>query len=125
MATADGTIAFLADILSPLGHITARRMFGGAGVYCDGVIFGLIVDDVLYLKADAASAKAFADEGMAPFTYETSSGGRSVMSYWRAPERLFDEADEFVSWARTALAVSQAAKDKPKPAKKRKTARDP
>jgi DNA transformation protein and related proteins len=125
MSTIDGTVSFLADTLAPLGHITARRMFGGAGVYCDGVIFGLIVEDVLYLKADAASARDFEAEGMGPFTYETSSGGRSVMSYWRAPERLFDDADEFVAWARTALAVSHAAKDQPKRSKKRKTARDP
>ena len=123
MATADGTIAFLADILAPLGHITARRMFGGAGVYCDGVIFALLLRDALYLKADDASIAAFEAEGMGPFTYETSSGERRLTSYWRAPERLFDEPDEFVVWARTALAVSHAAKSKPKSAKKRKTRR--
>jgi DNA transformation protein and related proteins len=123
MATDDGTLDFLKDILAPLGHITARRMFSGAGIYSDGVIFALHLRDVLYLKADGASIPAFQAEGMGPFTYETSNGERRLTSYWRVPERLFDDADEFVAWARVALGVAHAARDKPKPAKKRKTRR--
>jgi DNA transformation protein and related proteins len=122
MAIDDGTLDFLKDILAPLGDVTARRMFSGAGIYSDGVIFALYLRDVLYLKADEASIPAFEAEGMGPFTYETSNGERRLTSYWRAPERLFDDADEFVAWARTALAVSHAAKDQPKRAKKRKPA---
>lgn len=118
MAGTDPIIAFLFDILAPLGRITGRRMFGGAGVYCDGVIFGLMIDDVLYLKADLASAKAFEAEAMSPFSYATKAGRRSVMSYWRAPERLFDEPEEFVEWVRVALAVSKA-----RPATRRKPPR--
>jgi DNA transformation protein and related proteins len=117
VATSDGTIAFLLEMLAPLGHVTSRRMFGGAGLYCDGVIFGLVVADVLYFKADAATARSYAAENMAPFSYETKTGSRGVMSYWRVPERLFDDADELVAWARVALAVSHAAK--PKPVKKK------
>lgn len=120
MAIADGTIEFLSDILAPLGHVTARSMFGGAGIYCDGVIFGLHIEDVLYLKADAASIPAFEAEGCGPFTYDTKHGARTITSYWRAPERLYDEADEFVEWARRALAVSLAApttKKKPRRAR--------
>ena len=82
MATADGTIAFLTDILSPMGHISARRMFSGAGIYCDGVIFALLLRDVLYLKADDASIPTFQAEGVGPFTYETSNGERRLTSYW-------------------------------------------
>jgi DNA transformation protein and related proteins len=120
MSANDATVAYLADVLAPLGRITAKRMFGGAGIYCDGVIFALMIEDVVYLKADGDSAKAYAAEGMAPFSYETKDGRRSVMSYWRAPERLFDDSDAFVDWARTALLVSQARPPKAtKPRKRR------
>lgn len=118
MAIANGTIEFLSDILAPLGHVTARRMFGGAGIYCDGVIFGLHIEDVLYLKADAALFAVFEAEGCGPFTYDTKHGARTITSYWRAPERLYDEADEFVAWARRSLAVSLAAPAKKKAKRK-------
>jgi len=118
VAITEGTIEFLSDILAPLGQITARRMFGGAGIYCDGIIFGLLIEDILYLKADAGSIPAFEAEGMAPFTYDTRHGAKAVMSYWRAPERLYDEPDEFVEWARRAIAVSMAAPVKKEPKSK-------
>ena len=109
MAVSDGIIDHLSEILAPLGRITARRMFSGAGIYCDGVIFALHLRDALYLKADAGTIPAFEAEGLGPFTYDTKRGARQVTSYWRAPERLYDEPDEFVEWARRALAVSLAA----------------
>jgi DNA transformation protein and related proteins len=115
MSANDGTFAFIRDALAPMGRITVRRMFGGAGIYCDGVIFGLFLRDALYLKADAASIPDFEAEGMPAFSYETKHGDRSLTTYWRAPERLFDEPDEFVAWARRALAVSLA---KPVPERK-------
>lgn len=121
MAISDGTIEFLAEILAPLGHITARRMFGGAGIYCDGVIFGLHIEDLLYLKADAGTIPAFDAEGCGPFSYDTKHGARAVMSYWRAPERLFDEPEEFIEWARRSLAVSRASPAKRKAKRKAAT----
>ena len=110
-----GTAEFIKDALHPLGHITVRRMFGGAGVYCDAIIFALVIEDVVYLKADATSIPAFEAEGMGPFTYDTKLGQRGVMSYWRLPDRLFDEPDELIEWAKRAVAASLAAKSKAKP----------
>ena len=78
-------------------------MFGGAGVYCDGLMFGLIARETLYFKADDSNRPAFEAEGMDAFTYE----GRNKpirMSYWRLPERLLDEPEEMVEWARAAMA---------------------
>lgn len=108
----------LIEHLAPLGRITIRRMFGGAGVYCDGVIVALIADDALYLKVDDANRPDFEAEGMAPFSYDTKTGRTTITSYWRMPERLFDEADELVAWARKALQASLragSAKAQPKP----------
>ena len=94
-------------------------MFGGAGVYVDDVMFALIADDTLYLKADGTTASAFEDEGMKPFTY-TAKGRKPVsMSYWEVPPRLLEEPDELADWARTAHRI---ACEKKKP-KRKKTSR--
>lgn len=96
----------LSDLLAPLGSISVRGMFGGAGVYCDGLMFGLVADDVLYLKSDEKSCRPFEAEGCGPFVYE-GKGRPIAMSYWRTPERLLDEPEEMLGWARIALGVAR------------------
>jgi DNA transformation protein len=104
----------LKDALSGLGPVSVRRMFGGAGVYADGVMFGLVADDTLYLKVDAATAAAYEAEGLDPFVY-TGRGKTIAMSYRRAPERLLDDPEEAAQWAGVALAVAhRAAAAKPR-----------
>jgi len=107
VSVSPGFVAQLEELLEAAGPYQVRRMFGGAGLFHDGLMFALLADDVLYLKADAQSQGAFEAEGLAPFTYETSGGKRSVMSYWRAPERLLDDPEEMVSWARDAQAAAR------------------
>ena len=105
MSVSPKFIAMLEDILAPLGSIGVRRMFSGAGVYCDGVMFGLVADDVLHLKTDTTTRAKFEAEGCGPFAYDVK--GRTVAtSYWRVPERLYDEPDELVGWSRIALGVA-------------------
>jgi DNA transformation protein len=106
MRVSDGFLALLQDQLSDLGTVTARRMFSGAGVYIDGVIFALVIDDVLYLKTDEESRAAFEAEGLEPFSF-VKQGRRISTSYWRAPELLLDDRAELQRWAARAL---QAAK---------------
>lgn len=99
---------FLCDTLRPFGPVSAKRMFSGAGIFCDGLMFALIFDDAVYLKTDAVGEAAFKGEGMGPFVYQAK--GRSVaLGYWRMPERLLDEPDELVVWCRAALAVAHTA----------------
>lgn len=120
MAVSAEFIAFLEECLAPLGPIQSRRMFGGAGLYCDGVMFALIADDAVYLKANDDTSAAFKAEGLKPFTY-AGKAKPVTMSYWRAPERVFDDPDEFVEWARVAIGVAKAharAKPKAKPKSK-------
>ena len=114
-------IAFVADQLAPLGHVTARPMFSGAGIYCDGTIFALVIRDALYLKVDDASRADFQAAGSSPFTYEAKGRTVEIGSYWRAPEHLFDDPDDMLAWARAALAAGRRASVKEKP--KRKTAK--
>lgn len=106
-------IEHLMDVLRPLGGVAARRMFGGAGLFRDGLMFGLISDEVLYLKADNETVADFEAEGLGPFTYGTKNGDRVLTSYWRAPERLLDDDDEMRAWCRRATGVAtRAAKKK-------------
>lgn len=107
--------SLLEELLAPLGPVAIRRMFGGGGIFLDGLMFGLVVEGTLYLKADDGNRPAFEAEGLGPFTYEKKSGKATVMSYWQAPERLLDEGDEMVAWARAAFAAARRAKKAVKP----------
>jgi DNA transformation protein len=98
-------------------------MFSGAGLYCDGLIFALILRDTLYFKVDDGNRQAYAAEGLAPFSYEADGEIRTIGAYWQVPERLFDEPDEMLDWARAALAASRRAAVKKKPKAKGKRAR--
>src|SRR5688572_12687534 len=111
-------IEHLTDVLRPLGGVASRRMFGGAGVFRDGLMFGLISDEVLYLKADAETVADFEAEGLGPFTYGTKNGDRILTSYWRAPERLLDDDDEMRAWCRRAAEVATRASSKKVPIKR-------
>jgi DNA transformation protein len=110
MTVTSGFAELLLETLAPLGRITVRNMFGGGGVYCEGIIFGLVIGgDNLYLKADQSTQAAFVAEGCGPFVHE-AKGRPIAMPYWRMPERLLDEPDEMVAWARQAIAVARRAK---------------
>lgn len=111
----DESLADLArELFAAAGAVSIRRMFGGAGLFSDGVMFGLIADGTIFLKTDQQTESAFRAEGSEPFAYEAR--GRTVaLSYWRMPERLFDEPDEAAGWARAAMRVARAAAQK-KPA---------
>ena len=115
-----GLEELLTDLLEPLGGVTIRRMFGGRGVFKDRLMFALLSSrDVFYFKADAETAPAFEKEGCEQWTPEMG-GRKSAMPYWRAPERLFDEPEDFAAWARTAYAAArriEAAKTRPAKAK--------
>lgn len=113
MAVSPSFKEFVAEQLAPVGPIDIRRMFGGAGIFADGRMFALIVSDTLYFKTDETGAKAFEDEGSVPFSYETTRGTHTLGSYWRVPERLYDEPDEMTDWARRAIRVAMSGAKTP------------
>jgi DNA transformation protein len=107
MVASDDFAEFLRDLLAPVGRITMRRMFGKTGVFCDGFMLGMVRDNTLYFRVDDDNRAAFKEaESFPPLNYE-KKGGTIDLSFWRAPERLFDEPDELVSWARAALAAAR------------------
>ncbi|MET0606585.1 MAG: TfoX/Sxy family protein [Beijerinckiaceae bacterium] len=109
---------FLGEQLAPLGRVTMRRMFGKTGVFCDGVMFGMVSDDTLYFRVDDHNRATFKEaESLPPLSYEKN--GRAIdLSFCRAPERLLDEPDEFVMWARAALAAARRVAAKRAPTRK-------
>jgi DNA transformation protein len=94
---------YIAELFSAYGRVSVRRMFGGAGIFADGLMIALSVDGVIFLKADDRTIPEFEREGLRPFSYETRGGTHTLKSYWRMPERLYDEPDELAGWARRAL----------------------
>ncbi|MGV3633032.1 MAG: TfoX/Sxy family protein [Pseudorhodoplanes sp.] len=98
---------YLRDLFVSFRPVTVRRMFGGAGIFVDGVMFGLVVDDVIYLKAGEDNAPDFDREDLPPFRYQAKNGKRAVMSYRKMPERLYDDPDELAQWASRSLAIAQ------------------
>jgi DNA transformation protein len=106
MAASDGFIEFLRDQLAPLGPIATRRMFGVTGLFCEGVMFGVMAEDALYVRVDDHNRTAFREaEAYPPLSYEKQ--GRTIdLSFWRVPDRLFDEPDELIDWARAGLAAA-------------------
>ncbi|MBN8262547.1 MAG: TfoX/Sxy family protein [Xanthomonadales bacterium] len=108
---------YLHDLFSAFAPVTTRAMFGGHGVYRDGVIIGIVIDEAIYLKVDGETRGAFEAAGSEPFVYE-AKGKRVPMSYWTVPEEALDSPQEFRPWAQRAW---EAALRKPKP-KPRKSA---
>jgi DNA transformation protein and related proteins len=104
---------FIRELFAPFRHVAVKRLFGGAGLFADGLMFGLVFDGVIYLKADATTIPDFEREGGAPFTYQARSRSRSL-NFWRLPERLYDDPGELAVWAGRALAIVEARKSAPR-----------
>lgn len=89
---------FILELLRPWRPVTAKRMFGGYGIYHAGLMFALIADGQLYLKVDDESRADFVAEGLPPFEYE-AKGRRVSLSYHRAPDAMLDEPELAREWA--------------------------
>ena len=113
MAASAELLEFLTEQMSGFAPVSRRPMFGGAGFFRDGRMFALVAADVLYLKADAATAPLFDAEGLAPFSYATKSGQHTITSYRRAPASCLDDPDEMTRWCNIAWSSALRAQ-KPK-----------
>jgi DNA transformation protein len=119
MAVSQSFIEQAEELFHPFGAIRVKRMFGGAGLYCDDLFFAILDDGAIYLKADDETRKTFEARGLSPFTFETKDGSAATMSYYAAPDDIFDDEDERRRWTTLALdAARRAARFKKKPAKK-------
>lgn len=117
MPPRDGFADLVCELLSPLGDVRARRMFGGYGVYCDGVTMALIADEVLYLRTDERTRTAYETLDLPPFQPFPDKPMR--MPYHRPPDSVLDDGDEMLSWARPAYEAALRAQAAKKPKKRR------
>ena len=101
----DEFITEIQDALSDFGAIHTRKMFGGYGVYHQGIMFALVADGELYLKANEATAKQFQSCGLGPFTY-VKNGKAMKMSYYQAPADFFEDKVSARQWALLAFDVA-------------------
>jgi len=115
MAVSPEYRAYIEDLVAPLGHVSTRRMFGGLGTFRDDLMFGLVADDVFYLKADDANRLEFEARGMGPFTYQRA-GKPTSLSYWEVPAEVLEDPGGLALWAAGAW---EAARRNAKPKKKR------
>lgn len=114
MAADPALVTWVAEALEPMGHVSSRRMMGGATLYLDGTVFAIVAFDQLWFKADAESDAIWDAEGCDRFTYE-AKGKTMSMNYRRAPDAVHDDADAMREWAGLAVQAGQRA-----PAKRRR-----
>ncbi|MEL6381621.1 MAG: TfoX/Sxy family protein [Cyanobacteria bacterium J06626_18] len=95
--------------LNQVAPVTARAMFGGYGLYLEGVMFALIAYNTLYFKVDDANRQDFIDADMSPFTYD-GKGKPTQMSYYQLPEAVFSDVTQLVDWVEKAHAAARRAK---------------
>jgi len=107
MVASESFAEFLREQLAPLGRVTMRRMFGKTGVFCSGLTFGMVTNDTLYFRVDDHNRAVFKEAESVPPLNCKKKGCTIDLSFWRAPDRLLDEPDELVIWARAALAAAR------------------
>lgn len=104
-------VSCVVDLMQSIGPVSAKRMFGGHGIFLEGLMFGLIAGTTLYLKVDDQSKGAFEALGLEAFAY-SKNGKEYKMSYYQAPEEALEDPQEMMLWANQAYGVAIAAASK-------------
>jgi DNA transformation protein len=102
---------YIIEILSPFGAVRLRAMFGGHGVYLDGLFVAIIVNGTLYFKTDEKTRPLFIEKACRPFAYELK-GKRVSMSYYEAPSDAVDSSDAIEPWLKLAKQAAMRARSK-------------
>lgn len=119
MAKRSEFVEYIQELLGSDRPTTARAMFGGWGLYREGLMCGLVADDTLYLKADDANAADFDAQACEAFVFTTKDGREMAMSYRRLPEAALEDGELMAHWMDLALAAALRA-DQAKPPARRK-----
>ena len=101
-------VEYLLELLEPFGPVKAKAMFGGFGIYRRDLMFALVADDTLYLKADQKSRSEFESRGLSPFVYKMK-GKEFSMSYYKAPDEALEDPEEMAQWAKKAYEAAVRA----------------
>ncbi len=95
-------VDYLHEVFEHFGPIRSRKMFGGHGIYHNDIMFGLVADDELYLKTDTQNVALFEERKLTPFEF-VAKGKTSIMSYYSAPEEIYDDFEQARYWAEIAF----------------------
>ena len=112
MPVSSNYLGYVREQLAGLGGVSSRRMFGGAGLYCDGFFFALVDNDTLYLRVDDSNRADYTTRGMGQFRPYPDRPQLS-MSYYETPADVLEDAAELVVWARRSVAAAMAAAKPP------------
>ena len=114
-------VEYLHEVFEAFGPIRSRKMFGGHGIYHNDLMFGLVAADELYLKTDSTNVGAFEERGLGPFEF-VANNKVSKMSYYLAPEEIYDDPDEAKAWAELGFQAALRANEiKARKAAKKRT----
>jgi DNA transformation protein len=117
MSVDEGLYAWVQEALEPIGPVTMRKMMGGATLYLDGVIFAILDEGELWLKADAETDAIWDAEGCEKFSVTFKDGKVDVMNYRRAPSEVYDDSEAMQRWAALAVEAGMRAAAKRRPRK--------
>jgi len=98
---------FVQDQLSEFGEVEFKSMFGGIGIFKDGLMFAKIGGDTFRLKVDETNQKQFEDRGMKPFHSEKKKKG---MPYWEVPQDVLEDRTELTKWANQSFEIALKSK---------------
>jgi len=115
MSVSEEYLEFVAEQLQTIGEVTTKKMFGGAGIYHDGLFFALVANDILYFKVDDTNLFDYENAGMKPF--KPFDNKPMTMMYYEVPVNVLEDPGELGVWAKRSIEV---ARKKPKKKKKRK-----
>jgi DNA transformation protein len=107
MAVSQGFLDYVLEQLARVTRVTHKRMFGGVGLYADGIFFAIIADDELYFKVDDSTRSIFESRGMEPFR---PYGDDRSMNYYQVPADVLEDVDLLRDWANRAVEVALATK---------------
>jgi len=109
---------YILDLFIGCEGVSSKRMFGGWGIFQNGIIFGIIIDGALYFKVDETNQKDYEDYDSHAFTY-IRKDKEVTLSYWLVPEEVIEDMEILLDWALKSLDINIALDDiKAKKAKK-------
>lgn len=94
------------DILGHIKSVTSKPMFGGYGIYKEGIIFAIIAHGALYFKVDEINRSDFEESGSKPFVYR-GKGRPVAMSYFELPAEIMEDKKRIREWVDKALIASK------------------
>jgi len=106
-------LEYVLDLLSHCDSITSRAMFGGYGIYKNGVIFAIIAHDELYFKVDQSNIDLYKKQGSEAFTFETKGRVSTMISYWKVPLIIMEDETQLKDWVEQSYNISLKNKMKP------------